>query len=146
MMNVRPVGAVNLSVRRGVWGENVATDYLKTSGYQIIDRNVHPCAFDRRLEIDIIAYEPNSETIVFVEVKQHARHVEFERRLRSVNKHKRELLRTACNAWKRRNRWQGGYRFDVIEIYGTPEHAPPEIDHIHHVNLFTPRDRFVRWR
>lgn len=48
----------------GQLGENIATKYLKSCGYKVIERNVaNPWG-----EIDIIARSPN-KTLVFVEVK-----------------------------------------------------------------------------
>lgn len=134
----------NVGVEHGAWGEERAVERLRLEGLEIVDRNVRP-SNDRRLEIDIIAYDRVSDAIVFVEVKQHARHSASESRLRSIDRKKMRNLRIACNAWRRRNRWQGGYRFDVIEIFGTPEGGLPEIDHIRRVNLFVRGERFVRW-
>ena len=59
-----------------------------------------------------------TDTMVFVEVKQHATLTPYGRRLRSVDRSKRVNLRRACNAWRRVNKWRGSFRFDVIEIYG----------------------------
>lgn len=120
---------------RGAWGEEVAARHLRCEGYEIIGRNVRPCRSNRRLEIDIIAYDKVSEIAVFVEVKQHASRDERSSRLRSITRHKRDLLRRACRTWLRANRWETGFRFDVIEIYGKPG-ARPEIDHIERVRLF----------
>jgi len=133
----------NVGVEHGAWGEAVAVERLRLEGMEIIDRNVRPCR-DRRLEIDVIAYDRETDAMVFVEVKQHAAHDESERRIRGVDSRKMRLLRRACNAWRRRNRWQGNYRFDVVEVFGTPG-SRPEIDHVRRVNLFTPAERFVRW-
>jgi len=134
----------NIGVEHGAWGEDRAVERLRQEGLEIIDRNVRPYR-DRRLEIDIIAYDRTLDAMVFVEVKQHARHSSAESRLRSVDRRKMRNLRLACNAWRRRNRWQGSYRFDVIEIFGVPGDRHPEIDHIRRVNLFVPSERFVRW-
>lgn len=133
----------NVGVEHGAWGENVAVERLRLEGLEIVDRNVRPCR-DRRLEIDIVAYDRAADAMVFVEVKQHASHAEAERRIRSVDGAKMQLLRTACSAWRRNNRWQGGYRFDVVEVFGVPG-TRPEIDHVRQVNLFTPSSRFARW-
>lgn len=136
----------NVSVEHGRWGEDMAVDFLRLRGYVILERNVHPCTADERLEIDIIAYAREIDAIVFVEVKQHAVHSEFERRLRSLDRRKRDLMRRACRTWLLRNRWAGSYRFDVIEVYGTPEaNSPPEIDHIERVDIFAGREKFVNW-
>lgn len=136
--------APNVGVAHGAWGEDRAVERLRLEGLEIIGRNIRPCT-DRRLEIDVIAYDASSDTMVFVEVKQHAHHSPAERRLRSITRDKMRNLRIACNAWRRRNRWQGGYRFDVIEVFGVPGDRLPEIDHIRHVNLFVPGARFVCW-
>ena len=137
--------STNLGVQRGEWGEAVATDYLRRGGYEIIDRNTCPVAKDRRLEIDLVVWDRRTDTMIFVEVKQHASFSPYSRRLRAVDKRKRQNLRRACNAWRRINKWHGAFRFDVIEIYGTPESGPPVIDHIDHVDLFTKPERFVKW-
>ena len=135
----------NQGVLPGAWGEDVAAEYLRRGGFEIIERNTQPVRDDQRLEIDIVAWERKTDTIVFVEVKQHATLSPYARRLRSVDRRKRENLRRACNAWRRTNRWHGAYRFDVIEIYGTPEGGRPVIDHIERVELFARRGRFVKW-
>lgn len=135
----------NVAVRNGKWGEDVAAERLRLEGCEIVERNARPCPWDRRLEVDIIAYDRKADAMVFVEVKQHARHSDFEGRLRSVNRRKRRLLRLACNSWRLRNRWSGNYRFDVIEVFGAPENGRPEVDHIRRVNLFTPSERAVNW-
>lgn len=144
-MRKSPETVDNISVHHGTWGEDVAVRFLKTNGYEIIDRNPRPVKDDRRLEIDIVAFDNRAETMVFVEVKQHADFSPYARRLRSVNRRKKENLRRACNAWRRINKWHGSYRFDVIEIYGNPEEGSPIIDHIDHVELFARRERFVKW-
>ena len=135
----------NLGVLHGAWGEDVAAEYLRRGGFEIIERNTQPVRDDQRLEIDIVAWERKTDTIVFVEVKQHATLSPYARRLRSVDRRKRENLRRACNAWRRTNRRHGAYRFDVIEIYGTPDGGRPVIDHIERVELFARRGRFVKW-
>lgn len=135
----------NVGVAHGSWGENLATDYLRRGGFEIVDRNPHPVARDQRLEIDIVAWDRRHDTMVFVEVKQHADMSPYSRRLRNIDRRKRQNLRRACNAWRRVNRWRGAFRFDVIEIYGVPGGGRPVIDHIENVELFVKSNRFVRW-
>ena len=136
----------NVGVTHGEWGEDVAAEHLRRDGYEIIERNPHPVESDGRLELDIVAWERKSDTMVFVEVKQHAELSPYARRLRSVNRRKKRNLLRACNAWRRINRWHGAFRFDVIEIYGVPEGGRPVIDHIENVALFAKRERFVNWK
>lgn len=136
----------NEGVRRGRWGEDVAVEYLRSRGYVVVERNVRPCRWDRRLEIDVVAYDRAADAIVFVEVKQHKAHSARERRLRSVNRRKMERLLKACRAWIGCNRWRGARRFDVVEVFGEPDgRARAEIDHIERVPLFSPPDRYVNW-
>lgn len=141
----KPAESRNKGVVRGEWGEDVAVEFLRRAGFEIVDRNPRPVKSDSRLEIDVVAWDSRSDTMVFVEVKQHAVVSRFSRRMRSVDRRKLDNLRRACNAWRRANRWRGAYRFDVIEVYGTPEGGRPVVDHIEHVNLFARRDRFVKW-
>ena len=135
----------NIGVLHGEWGENEAVAYLRRHGYEIVERNSRPVERDERLEIDLVAWDRRNDAMVFVEVKQHAKPSPYSRRLRSVDKRKRENLHRACNAWRRVNRWHGAFRFDVIEVYGVPEGGRPVIDHIEKVDLFAKRGRFVKW-
>lgn len=135
----------NIGVAHGKWGEDVAVKYLRTHGFEIVDRNPRPVERDKRLEIDIIAWDKRNDVMVFVEVKQHACLSDYARRMRSVNKRKKQNLRRACNAWRRIMKWQGSFRFDVIEIYGVPGKGQPIIDHISNERLFVGQDRFVKW-
>lgn len=136
----------NISVEHGRWGEDIAADFLRRRGYIIVERNVHPCKNDERLEIDIVAYSTEADSIVFVEVKQHAEHSEYERRLRKIDRRKRMLMRRVCRSWLTTHKWEGSYRFDVIEVFGTPESKKaPEVDHIERVDVFVGRENFVNW-
>jgi len=135
----------NVGARNGSWGEDVAAEHLRRDGYQIVDRNSRPVARDRRLEIDLVAWDPKADAMVFVEVKQHAAIPTYGQRLSRVNRRKKANLRRACCAWRRANKWHGDFRFDVIEIYGTPEGGRPVVDHIEKVNLFADPSRFVKW-
>lgn len=142
---MRPSLSDNIGVRHGAWGEEVAVRYLQARGLVIVDRNTRPLARDRRLEIDIVAYEPPTDTLVFVEVKQHKRFSPWQRRLRSVDSNKQANLRRVCNGWRRKYKWDGGYRLAVLEVYGTPESGESFVDYIEKVDIFTPKARRVSW-
>ncbi|MGN0833459.1 MAG: YraN family protein [Kiritimatiellia bacterium] len=139
-------GAGNVGVARGAWGETVATEYLRRRGFVIIDRNARPVGDDARLELDIVAWERKSDTMVFVEVKQHAALSPYASRLQAICRRKKANQLRACDAWRRSNRWRGAFRFDVIEIYGVPGGGAPVVDHIENVRLFAKSDRFVNWK
>ena len=136
--------ADNVALVHGDWGEDVAARFLRCAGYEIIERNSHPVKKDKRLDIDIVAYDRRNDAMVFVEVKQHSDHSPFEKRLRSVDNNKKRNLLRACNWWRRVNSWSGSFRFDVVEVFGKPG-GKSEVDHIPHVRLFPQRERFVRW-
>ena len=138
--------AENVGELRGRWGEEVAVEHLRRLGFEIVDRNSRPVSRDRRLEIDVVAWDPATDTMVFVEVKQHSRLSPFQRRMRSIDRRKKANLRIACGAWRRANGWKGGFRFDAVEVYGVPGGGRPVIDHIEGVRLFVPPGRFVKWR
>ena len=135
----------NVGIAHGRWGEDVACEVLRCEGYEIVERNARPCRQDRRLEIDLVVYDKPRDMMVFVEVKQHGTRSPFQKRLRSVDKKKLRNLRRAFNAWRRANRWNGAYRFDVVEVYGEPGGRCPEVDHIERVRIFGTAERFVRW-
>ena len=130
---------------RGRWGEDTAAAYLKRQGYRIVERNARPCAADRRCEIDIIACERETGAMVFVEVKTHKSHSPYARRMWAFDRRKRRPVYRACVNWLMRNHWHGDFRFDLVEVYGSPGNgAAPEIDHIRNVRMFPDRWRF--WR
>ena len=111
----------NESVARGVWGEDVALDFLRRKGWRLVGRRVRPCARDRRCEIDLIVRTRDRRSIAFVEVKTHRARSPRASRLWCVDKRKKS----------------------VVQVYGTPDApTPPEIDHIENVPLFPPKWRF----
>ena len=136
-------GRAAVSIRQGLWGENVAARHLTGLGWRILERNAHPCRLDRRCELDIVAYDPCEGRVVFVEVKTHLRHSPFASRLWAVDARKKRNLLRAGSSWLMRRPWHGNFRVDVIEVYGMKGgETPPEVDHIPNVRLFPPNWRF----
>lgn len=129
------------SRRYGDWGEAKAAEQLRCEGLEIVECNSRPAVYDRRLEIDIVAYDPAMDTMVFVEVKQHGTHMEGEGVLRGITERKRRNLRQAFGAWRSVNKWYGLCRFDVVEVYGRPGCSKPEIEHVKGVSLLPRRQR-----
>ena len=106
-------------------------------------RRVRPCARDRRCEIDLIVRTRDHRGIAFVEVKTHRVRSPRATRLWCIDRRKKSILLRACSNWILREKWHGNFRFDVVQVYGTPEAPnPPEIDHIENVPLFPPKWRF----
>lgn len=110
----------------GKTGERLAAQHLRRSGYRILEKNWR----SYRHEIDLIARERRSGTVVFVEVKTRTAG-SYGRPADAVDQNKRRFLRLAAESWLQRN---GGIeqpaRFDVIEVL-LPE---KQINHI--VNAF----------
>lgn len=128
---------------QGRWGENQAAALLMKKGWQILGRNIRPCANDKRCEIDVIVRSRDGQSIVFVEVKTHKRQTTRAPRLFGIDKRKKGVLLRACTNWILRHHWHGNFRFDVIEVYGSHQDGQPiAIDHIENVPLFPPKWRF----
>ena len=113
------------SAEVGRWGEACAAEYLSRVGYAVISRNVRP---NRRDEIDIVARF--GDTLVFVEVKTRSRE-DYGRPFKAVDRKKRRALNRAAAAFLRKAKHPGlYYRFDVVEVLGTPEEGAPLIRHL----------------
>lgn len=100
--------------KTGLFGENVAADYLESIGYEIVGRNV---IVDGK-EIDIIAKD--LKYIVFVEVKTRKNfvgHSKYGTPAKSVNKEKQQRIISAAKIYIKTNNPRRIARFDVIEVY-----------------------------
>lgn len=102
--------------------ENMAVEYLKNEGYQILRRNFEWIVEDKIVgEIDIIAQK--EDVVAIVEVKASTNPTDFNPSQR-VNKAKQSKIKKTAIVFS----WEFGedwcYRFDVIEIVGE------EINHI----------------
>ena len=121
-------------LRGGRIGEDAATRYLIRHRYRICERNF----VSGKNEIDIIAFKKH--TYVLCEVKTRVQEYgvpsPFGRPASAVNDDKkRHLISAATTFEKRHARENAKYRFDVIEVYLTPEH---KVSYIHHIeNAFT---------
>ena len=113
--------------RAGAWGEQLAADFLKKCGYQILGKNVR---FGSRCELDLVARSPAPETLVFVEVK--TRGIEdFGRPMSAVDQGKRRALGRAAMRYLHRIKTKPAHiRFDVVEVIGSPDGAAPVVRHI----------------
>jgi len=94
----------------GIWGENLAAEYLKKKRYEIL-----ACNYKTRFgEIDLIAKSGNE--IVFVEVKLR-KSDHFAQAREYVGVQKQNRIRTSAELWLQANPTELQPRFDVIEIY-----------------------------
>ena len=128
--------AASLPASRGRFGEDVAVDFLKNKGYDIIRRNWRY----GRAEIDIIAFDKVTRCLVFIEVKLRASHAIVPGYF-SVDVSKKKLLRTAAVAFLRKFACRGpgvSCRFDIIEIRAVSgkSRTVGDVFHFENVALF----------
>lgn len=94
----------------GKYGEDLACDYLKKTGYKIIERNFRI----RGGEIDVIAMD--KKTLVYVEVKTRSSH-QFGLPEESVTYHKIKFLERASKFYRlQRKHLPELERIDVVAI------------------------------
>ena len=96
----------------GNWGEELAIRYLLGQGYQIITRQWQR----REGEIDIIAFDPKAQFLVFVEVKTRSSKI-FGEAVLAINTYKQRKLKDIISCYLLESGYRGNYRCDVILIY-----------------------------
>jgi putative endonuclease len=105
----------------GQLGEDLAVDFLRTNGYEIIDRNWR----FQKAEVDIIARK--KDVLAVVEVKTRSS-LEFGLPQDFVNQKKIQLLVKAINEYVVSKDLDVTVRFDIIAIHYTK--ANIDIEHI----------------
>lgn len=116
----------------GPWGERWAARYLRLNGCRILAMNVHPI---RHGELDIIARKRN--LILFIEVKTRRNEI-IGRPLEAITTQKRHHIRRCATAWLAQHHLletKTLYRFDAIEVIGSPSPQPPLIRWIPSINM-----------
>ncbi|MFA7074484.1 MAG: YraN family protein [Endomicrobiaceae bacterium] len=103
---------MNSNINTGKNYEKTAADYLKKSGYKIIEMNYRMLPVG---EIDIIAKD--KKTFVFVEVKFRKNH-DFGCPAEFVNKSKQLKITKTALYYIKTNKLKSDIRFDVISICG----------------------------
>lgn len=121
------MGAQHL--QRGRWGEDFAVRHLERLGLTVIDRNWR-C---REGEIDIVAEEAATDTIVICEVKTRSSE-DFGSPLAAVTPRKVRRLRVLAGEWLRsHDRHARQVRIDVVGILLSTSGAP----HVEHLRGVT---------
>jgi putative endonuclease len=119
-----PDGEARDRIWIGNYGEQVATDWLRSQGCKILARNYRG---PRRGEVDIIARD--RKLLLFVEVKTRRTGSKI-RGLDAVGKDKQGLIERGANSWlKRLGTRNLPWRFDVIEV-SVEEGSKPRINHV----------------
>lgn len=107
----------------GAKGEDLACEYLKKNGYEILERNKH---FSKLCEVDIIAKIKNK--IVFVEVKTRKTNA-FGTPLEAITKSKYQNIKTGVLTYVQEHNISD-YQIDAIGITIYPE---LKIEHLKNV-------------
>lgn len=102
----------------GRWGEDVAAHFLTAQGYTILTRNYRTPAG----ELDIVAQDGGA--IVFVEVKTR-RTASFGPPQAAVTPAKAaHIIASAQHYLLDTEQIDGGWRIDVVAVYGSPRTTP----------------------
>jgi len=124
----------------GEWGEEQAERWLRAKGYRVLGRRVKVGLRD---ELDLVMRSPE-QVLVFVEVKTRADE-EFGRPFAAIDQRKRKALsRAAWTYMKRMHPKPAYFRFDVVEVIGTPEQSAPVVRHIENAFSLLGRKR-ISW-
>ncbi len=103
----------------GARGEEMAYWYLREHGFTMVARNYTRAGAGG--EVDLVGWD--GDTLVFVEVKTRAS-AAVRQAEDAVDAEKRRHLLAAARDYRRRARFQGAYRFDVLSVYPRPEGEP----------------------
>lgn len=112
----------------GIWGEEVAEDYLRQKGFIIMERNWH----SGHRDIDIIARK--DEYIVFIEVKTR-RNTLFSSPEQAVDWRKRRNLRLSINHYIKYYKVTAPIRFDIVTVVGELGLPHPTITHFEDIDI-----------
>lgn len=110
---------MSITSQTGQTGEDIAVNYLKNNGYEIIGTNFKNDSGRRLGEIDIIAKDKASDELVFVEVKarDYARYSDTLPE-ENITRDKLRKLAKIASAYLRVNNLQNeAYRFDAISVW-----------------------------
>lgn len=98
------------NIESGIFGENLALEYLKAHGYVIHAINWRY----KHWEVDIIASD--EKTLVFVEVKSRKSNL-YGNPSDFVDHKKQRNLIQAADAYIELNNCEGEIRFDIVSVY-----------------------------
>lgn len=108
---IDPLAQRPATIITGEQGEDAAQRFLELCGYTILARNVRIGSHD---EIDIVAFDPQDDVIVFAEVKTRTSFSESFRPELNLTQRKRRALTRAARAWIAEKEWEEGYRLDLL--------------------------------
>jgi len=112
----------------GKWGEDVAVKFLRSKGFDIIERDWR----SGHRDIDIIALE--GDIIHFVEVKTRSS-IELSSPVYTIPFAKRRNLMIAINHYIKSKYLDNNYQFDIITIIGQIN-STPKIEYMDDIRLY----------
>src|SRR5580658_1261862 len=120
--------AVGDHMKLGEWGEQVAAEFLRQQGHEILERRFRVPYL--KGEIDLITRDTrDGDCIVFVEVKTR-RSKDFMPAEAAVHSGKRLAMTRVAYAYMKRRRYPVQRRYDVISVYpGDPPGSDPVVEH-----------------
>ncbi len=101
------------STQIGRTGEEIAAHYLASLQYRIDGKNVRL----GRYEIDLIAFDPLENMMVFAEVKTRTHNSDSYPIRTSVDKRKRNAMRIAIARWVIAHDYEGAGRIDLLCVH-----------------------------
>ena len=108
----------------GAWGERWAARYLTLRGCKVLERNARPC---RHGELDLVA--KRGKVYLFIEVKTRKNEA-FGPPITAIHLQKRRRLRKCATYWLSHHHLLNDrtrYRFDAVQVVGTPGGPLPDI-------------------
>jgi putative endonuclease len=123
-----PAAPVGDHMKLGEWGEQVAAEYLRKQGHEILERRFRVPYL--KGEIDLITRDSRDHNcIVFVEVKTR-RSKDFIPAEAAVHSGKRLAITRTARAYLRRRRYPARRRYDVISVYPNADPGgEPVVEH-----------------
>jgi len=106
----------------GKLGENIAREYLKNKGYNIIEQNYRT----KYAEIDLVAKKDN--ILAFIEVRTKTGE-QFGTPEETINMDKKRRLKMNSMAYVARKKWKGLYQIDAICIVLNPNQELERLNH-----------------
>lgn len=119
----------------GKTGEQIAANFLRGKGYEIIEMNFKNNTGRRMGEIDIIAKDKENDELVFVEVKTRE-YQKYKNTLPEENitySKLRKLSRIASAYLNKVRLTEASYRFDAVSVWLDWETRMAKIKHISNI-------------
>lgn len=123
---------MNEKITTGQTGEQVAANFLKSKGYEILDMNFQNDSGHRLGEIDIVVKDLAQDELVFVEVKTREYH-KYKDTLpeENIGYQKLRKLDKIATIYLRQHKMDNHtYRFDAVSVWLNFETRMAKIKHI----------------